>query len=148
MRTPSGPVPTSHTSELRVRYAETDQMGVVYHAHYLVWCEVARTDYIRALGTPYAELERSGVLLAVADASLRYHASARYDDRIHVTVRLTRVQSRAVTFAYEITAADEEPPRRLVSAETKLVVTGRDGRPRPLPPELLARFRAALEEAA
>ena len=64
------------SSEVRVRYAETDQMGVAYHANYLVWCEVGRTDFIRHLGVTYAEMERRGVRLAVADAHLRYHASA------------------------------------------------------------------------
>lgn len=91
-----------HETELRVRYAETDQMGVVYHAHYLVWCEVGRTDFIRALGVPYAEMERQGVRLAVAEATVRYHAGARYDDRIRVETRLTEVRSRMVTFAYRI----------------------------------------------
>src|SRR5688500_20330836 len=73
-------------------------MGVVYHAEYLVWCEVGRTDYIRALGLPYAELERRGTALAVAEASIRYHAPARYDDLIHVETRLVDVRSRAITF--------------------------------------------------
>jgi acyl-CoA thioester hydrolase len=80
-----------------VRYAETDQMGVVYHANYLVWCEIGRTDFIRALGTPYAQLERDGVLLAVSDAALRFHAAARYDDPIRVYTRLIDVRSRALT---------------------------------------------------
>ncbi len=66
----------THVTELRVRYAETDQMGVVYHANYLVWCEVGRTEYIRAAGTPYAQLERDGVALAVVDITMRCHAPA------------------------------------------------------------------------
>ena len=70
--------------ELRARYAETDQMGIVYHSHYLVWCEVGRTDYIRRIGMPYAELEKQGMRLAVSDASLRFHAPARYDDLVRV----------------------------------------------------------------
>src|SRR5438128_4382864 len=65
--------------EIRVRYAETDQMGVVYHANYLVWCEMGRTDFIRDLGLSYAAMERSGVSLAVSELSARYHAPARYD---------------------------------------------------------------------
>ena len=65
------------TIEFRVRYAETDQMGVVYHANYLVWCEVGRTELIRQRFASYAEVERAGVLLAVSEASLRFHAAAR-----------------------------------------------------------------------
>ena len=86
-----------HISEFRVRYSETDQMGVVYHAEYLVWCEVGRTDFIRALGLPYSELERQGTALAVAEANIRYHAPARYDDLVRVETRLVDVRSRAIT---------------------------------------------------
>ena len=88
--------------EIRVRYGETDQMGVVYHAEYLVWCEIGRTEYIRAAGLPYAEMERRGTALAVADASLRYHAPARYDDQVRVETSLRSVGSRAITFDYVI----------------------------------------------
>ena len=135
-----------HRSELRVRYAETDQMGVVYHAHYLVWCEVGRTDFIRALGVPYAEMERQGVRLAVADAAVRYHAGARYDDLIRVETRLTEVRSRMVTFAYRIlrVAPDGQgEPTVLVTATIALVTTGPEGRPVSLP----AHFRELLAGA-
>ena len=128
-------------SELRVRYAETDQMGVVYHANYLVWCEIGRTDFIRHVGVTYAELERRGVALAVSDASVRYHGAARYDDRIRVETRLAEVRSRAVTFQYLIFHADTGD--RLASARTALVSLDADGRPRALPPE----FRAQLDSA-
>ena len=130
-----------HTiTEFRVRYAETDQMGVVYHAHYLVWCEMGRTDYIRALGRSYAEIEREGVGLAVMDASIRYHAAARYDERIRVTTTLASVRSRAITFDYVIARADTG--ERLVTASTTLVSIDASGRPVALPPavrELLQR---------
>src|SRR5690606_1798658 len=86
----------SHTTKLRVRYAETDQMGVVYHTHYLVWCEIGRTDFIRQLGVSYAELERQGLFLAVAEANIRYAGSARYDDPIRVETWLDAVQSRMI----------------------------------------------------
>jgi YbgC/YbaW family acyl-CoA thioester hydrolase len=91
------------TSQIRVRYAETDQMGVAYHANYLVWCEVGRTEFIRQLGVSYAEMEAAGVKLAVADAHLRYRAAARYDDEITITTRLTSARSRMVAFAYRLT---------------------------------------------
>ena len=129
--------------DLRVRYAETDQMGVVYHANYLIWCEIGRTDFIRSGGTSYAELERSGVTLAVSDASLRYHAPARYDDRIRVETRLSELRSRTITFDYLVVNADSGG--RLVTARTVLISLDAAGRPRALPPEvrdLLARAMA------
>ena len=130
----------SSRSEFRVRYSETDQMGVVYHTNYLVWCEIGRTDFIRASGLTYAELERRGVLLAVAEATIRYHAAARYDDLIRVDTTLAAVRSRAVTFDYVITNADTD--ERLSSARTVLVSLDRRGRPMTLPDE----FRRQLEQ--
>ena len=119
-------MPFETVSEVRVRYAETDQMGVVYHANYLVWCEIGRTDYIRALGTPYAQLEREGLMLAVSDVALRYHASARYDDPVRIYTQLTAVRSRALTFQYRIEHADTN--NLLVLGTTGLVSLSRDGR--------------------
>ena len=126
-------------SELRVRYAETDRMGVVYHANYLIWCEIGRTDLIRSLGTTYASMERDGVSLAVAEASLRFHAAARYDDVVRVETTVADVRSRAITFDYVITKADTG--ERLVSARTTLVSLDPAGRTIALPAgvrELLA----------
>ena len=135
-------MPRSHFDvDFRVRYAETDQMGVVYHSEYLVWCEVGRTEYIRALGLPYAEMERRGALLAVADASLRYHGSARYDDMIRVETTVTEVRSRAVVFEYLIRHLPSGT--RLVTARTMLVSLDRNARPAPLPAEV----RELLERA-
>jgi acyl-CoA thioester hydrolase len=130
----------SSRSEFRVRYSETDQMGVVYHTNYLVWCEIGRTDFIRTSGLTYAELERRGVLLAVAEANIRYHAAARYDDLIRVDTTLAAVRSRAVTFDYLIANADTG--ERLASARTVLVSLDRRGRPATLPDE----FRDQLEQ--
>lgn len=130
-------------SEVRVRYAETDQMGVAYHANYLVWCEVGRTDFIRALGVTYAEMERQGVRLAVADAQLRYHASARYDDVVRVETRLIALQSRSVTFAYELRRVAEPGAVdgvRLASASTMLISVSPEGRPVAMP----AHFREIM----
>ena len=130
-------LPPRTAIDFRVRYAETDQMGVVYHANYLVWCEIGRTELIRRRGASYAELERQGVLLAVSEASLRFHTSARYDDVIRVECWVESVRSRAVTFGYLISRVEEEGTTRLVSATTVLVVLGADARPRKLPPELV-----------
>ena len=128
------------TVDIRVRYAETDRMGVVYHANYLVWCEIGRTDFIRErCGMSYAYMERSGYQLAVADAAIRYHAPARYDDRVRVHTTLTEVRSRTVTFEYLVTHADTGD--RLVSARTTLVSIDGGGRTVSLPQPL----RAVLE---
>ena len=133
-------------SEIRVRYAESDQMGVAYHANYLVWCEVGRTDLIRQLGMTYAEMERRGVMLAVADAHLRYHASARYDDVVRIVTRLTGVRSRMVTFAYDLHRVDAggSDAIRLASATTTLVSIDRDGKPTALPAEMREMLAAAV----
>ncbi|WKW12122.1 thioesterase family protein [Pseudogemmatithrix spongiicola] len=133
-------------SEIRVRYAETDQMGVAYHANYLIWCEVGRTDLIRQLGMSYADMERRGVMLAVADAHLRYHASARYDDLVRIVTRLTGVRSRMVTFAYDLRRVDASGAdgERLASATTTLVSLDRDGRPVALPADIRAMLEAAV----
>lgn len=133
-------------SEIRVRYAESDQMGVAYHANYLVWCEVGRTDLIRKLGMTYAEMERRGVMLAVADAKLRYHASARYDDVVRIVTRLTGVRSRMVTFEYDLRRVDDrgQDPARLASASTTLVSIDREGRPTAIPPEMREMLARAV----
>jgi acyl-CoA thioester hydrolase len=119
---------TSTTSEIEflVRYSETDQMQVVYHANYLVWCEMGRTDLIRRLGTSYADIERQGIRLAVIDASLRYHAAARYENRIRVRTTLADARSRSVTFNYMIENA--ETGEKLVTASTTLASINEDGK--------------------
>ncbi len=131
--------PLSAVTELRVRYAETDQMGVVYHANYLAWCEVGRTEFIRARGLTYAELERAGTGLAVVDATLRFHAPARYDDVIRITTTLAELKSRTLRFDYVIEQA--ATGARLVSASTTLVGLAPDGRVTALP----SRLRDLLE---
>lgn len=132
----------SHVAHVRVRYGETDQMGVVYHAEYLAYCEIGRTEFIRELGLPYAEMERRGVMLAVTDASLRFHASAKYDDQLRIETRLTKAGSRGVTFEYLIYHAGSG--RRLVSAHTALVSLDSAGRPAPMPIEMRTLLVNAL----
>jgi acyl-CoA thioester hydrolase len=139
-------VSRTHVTELRVRYAETDQMGVVYHANYLMWCEVGRTDWIRAAGLSYREMERSGVGLAVADLQMRFHGSATYDDMIRVETRCTEVRSRTVTFEYLV--AHAETGARLVSASTRLVSVDRDGRTIALPSEVRGFLERAMVDDA
>jgi len=117
-------------------------MGVVYHAEYLVWCEIGRTDYIRALGLPYSELERRGTALAVAEATIRYHAPARYDDLIRVETELVDVRSRAITFQYLIRKS--ETGDRLATARTLLVSLDAGGKPVPLPADVRALMERGL----
>ena len=88
-------------TKLTVRYAETDKMGVVHHAVYLVWFEMARTDYIKALGTSYAKMEEDGVMLPVAGITCKYRQPAKYDDEITVSVRITRLNAARIEFYYE-----------------------------------------------
>lgn len=134
----SAPPTLHHDVEFRVRYAETDQMGVVYHTNYLVWCEVGRTDFIRQRGMSYADIERSGIGLAVTELSARFHAAARYDDMVRVRTTLADVRSRGITFDYLITNAATGD--RLVTARTALVSIDRSGRLVALPDEIRRLF--------
>jgi acyl-CoA thioester hydrolase len=126
--------------EFRVRYAETDQMGVVYHTNYLIWCEMGRTDFIRRRGMSYADIEKTGTLLAVADLSARFHGAARYEDLIRVQTSLADLQSRFIVFEYLISNA--ESGARLVTARTSLVSVDANGRPRALPSDIRRLFEA------
>lgn len=94
--------------QFRVRYSETDQMGVVYHANYLHWCELGRTEYIRSAGISYRELEAVGVLLPVTQAELTYQQPARYDDMIEVRTSIAELSPVRITFCYEIWQLEEE----------------------------------------
>lgn len=107
-------VPTT----VRVRYGETDQMGVVYHAAYVVYCEIGRTEFMRVAGLPYAEMERRGFLFVVADLSLKLRDSARYDEELTVLTRLVRIRHTSIVFGYEIRAAADG--RLLTTGETRL----------------------------
>lgn len=138
-------MPRSHLTTLRVRYAETDQMGVVYHANYLAWCEVGRTEFVRAAGMSYREMEGIGVGLAVVDATLRFHGAARYDDEISVETRLAEVRSRAVTFEYAITNA--ATGARLVTASTRLASVNREGVTTAMPAAVRTLLERTVEGA-
>jgi acyl-CoA thioester hydrolase len=116
-------------------------MGVVYHTHYLIWCEIGRTDFIRHFGVTYAELERQGLLLAVSEASVRYIGAARYDDLITVETWIERAQSRMLTFGYEIYRSEPEPKQLLASAVTKLIALDPNKSPRQIPQDVIAKFK-------
>jgi acyl-CoA thioester hydrolase len=118
-------------------------MGVVYHANYLAWCEVGRTEYMRARGATYAALEQGGLSLVVTEATLRYHGSARYDDVIRIETTLTALKSRSMTFEYVLSrAADGE---RVVSASTTLISMASGGRIVTIPESVRAQLSRALE---
>lgn len=91
-----------HTAQVRVRYAETDQMGVVYHANYVVWMEVARVEAMRAAGVNYSEMEAEGLRVAVLGVTVDYKVAARYDELVNVTMRVVELQSRMMKIAYEM----------------------------------------------
>jgi acyl-CoA thioester hydrolase len=108
---------------LRVNYSETDQMGVVYHARYLVWLDIARTEYLREGGMSYRELEERGYRLAVDEASVRYRQPARFDDLIRVRCWVREIASRRISFGYAIDHVDDG--RLLATAFTSLMVLDR-----------------------
>jgi acyl-CoA thioester hydrolase len=104
---------------VRVNYSETDQMGVVYHARYLVWLDVARTEHLRRCGMSYRDLEASGLRLAVSEVAIRYRQPARYDDSVKIRCWVREVASRKVEFGYAIEHAEDA--RLLATASTSLL---------------------------
>jgi acyl-CoA thioester hydrolase len=129
-----------HQSRLRVRYAETDQMGVAYYANYLVWMEVARVEYCKALGFRYRDMEQeSGVLLAVVEAQCRYLYPARFDDEVVVETRIAAANSRLVSFSYEMRLA--EGGRKLATGSTRHMFCSREMKPVRVPAKYRAMFR-------
>ena len=119
-------------TRVRVRYAETDQMGVVYHANYLVWFEVGRVELMRQQGLTYRDIEReeqSG--MAVVEATIRYKAPARYDDELTVKTRVTALRGSIVRFGYQIVR--EADGRLLCEGETVHMAVGRDMKRAPMP---------------
>ena len=134
-------MPHISESRFRVRYAETDQMGMVYYANYLIWMEVGRTDYCRECGFKYRDLEREEqAFLTVAEATCRYLAPARYDDEIFVETQLERVRSRVVEFIYRIKCGE----KLLAEGRTLHVVIGNDGRPKALPNRYLELLKSKI----
>ena len=126
-------------SRVRVRYAETDQMGVVYHANYLVWMEVGRVEYWRASGLRYRDMEKEdGVLLVVAEANCRYRSPAVYDEEVIIRTRIGEANARMIRFEYELLSADDG--RTLATGHTKHIFCGRDKKPAKCP----AKYHATL----
>jgi acyl-CoA thioester hydrolase len=128
------------TTDIEVRYAETDQMGVVHHANYLIWFEQARTDLCSLSGFHYAEIEQSGYFLVVTRFDLRLTSGAHYGDTVHVDCWLDRLASRLLRFAYEVRRGEESLARGTTEHIWVEIATGRPCRTPPLVAEPFARM--------
>jgi acyl-CoA thioester hydrolase len=117
--------------EVRVRYAETDKMGVAYYANYFVWFEVGRAELCRKKGFSYADLEALGYILVVTDAHCHYRNSARYDETIIIRTRLKGINKRMITFGYQLLRNGSE--EELAEGETRHLSIGPNGKPKSLP---------------
>jgi acyl-CoA thioester hydrolase len=135
-----------HDAVVRVRYAETDQMGVVYHANYLVWFEVGRVELMRALGFEYKRMEiEDDCRIVVADVHCRYHQSALYDEVLRIRTRISESRNRIIKFSYEVIR--DADGKVLANGATTHVICGSNGRPKLLPAKYLSVFNslAALQ---
>ena len=121
--------------EVRVRYAETDKMGVAYYANYLVWFEVGRAELCRMKGFCYAELEVLGYILVVTDVHCHYRGSAKYDEVLIVRTRLKEINKRMITFFYQILKKGSDEP--LAEGETRHLSLGPNGKPKSLPEKFI-----------
>lgn len=128
---------------IRVRYAETDQMGVVYHANHFIWFEVGRVEFLRQLGFSYREMEeKDGCCIAVVDARCRYKAPARYDDEVIVRTRLKNVRDSLVHFGYELVRVGDGV--LLAEGETTHIVTDSQMKVRAIPQKYMRVFQDAI----
>ena len=126
-----------HSETIRVRYGETDQMGVVYHSNYLHYFEVARTELLRTAGVAYSDLEKQGIFLVVTEAACRYRAPALYDELLRITARVSQLGKARVRFDYEV----RNPAGRLLTeGHTELASVDRDKNPVRLPEDVVRRL--------
>jgi acyl-CoA thioester hydrolase len=134
-----------------VRYAETDQMGIVYYANYLVWFEIGRVELLRSLGLAYAQMETDhGLILPVIEASCRYRSPARYDDEILIETRPALLRGSVLKFAYRILrkAPEGDDHKVLAEGETVHVVCDEHLKRKPLPQQYVAALRSLMEKGA
>lgn len=124
--------------EIRVRYAETDQMGVAYYANYLVWFEIGRSEFCRKKGFRYADLEASGYKLVVTDVHCRYRNSARYDEMITVRTWLKEMNRRMITFGYRILRQNSD--EIIAEGETRHLCLDSNGKPKSMPEEFAMKL--------
>jgi acyl-CoA thioester hydrolase len=139
-------MPTISRAMLRVRYAETDQMGVVYYANYFVWCEIGRVEFFRQLGYDYKQMElEDDCHLPVVEAKCRYRSPARYDEEILVETRVTAMRGPVLKFGYRLMRVDPEGERVLAEAETVHVSVDKQMQKRNLPEKYTAAIRESME---
>lgn len=143
---PAGEPSSAGTAEhlIRVRFAETDQMGIAHHSSYVVWLEAARIEWLRTLGLSYRELEQSGISLAVSEMQVRYRAAAHFDDELLIRTTLTGIRSRRCSFSYAVYRPEDAS--LLATAVTLHTPTGEAGRALRLPDSWLSRLNRQLEQ--
>ncbi len=136
------------TARVRVRYAETDQMGVVYYGNFFTWFEIGRAELLRSLGLSYRQMEQDGAVLPVAKASCRYRTPARYDDEVLIRTRCIALRGALVTFGYRLVRAvageGEAEYVLLAEGETTHMVLDRSLNPCPLPEKYARALRGTL----
>ena len=136
-----------HDATVRVRYAETDQMGVVYYGNYFIWFEIGRVELMRALGFEYKLMEtEDDCFIVVAEASCRYRQSAKYDEMLRIRTRIAQAGNRVVKYSYEILRDSDST--LLATGATTHVICGKDGKPKQLPEKYRHKFRALATEDA
>ncbi|GAA5512585.1 putative esterase aq_1494 [Deinococcus carri] len=139
--------PPQSRSDLRVRYAETDAMGVAHHANYPVWFEVGRGELMHQLGLPYAEVEARGYYLMLSGLNVEYRRAARYDDHLTLVTRVSSVRSRTLTFTYELWRGEPGAEGELLATgETRHIATDKTYRPARLPEDVLTLLTAGAAE--
>jgi acyl-CoA thioester hydrolase len=132
-------------TRLRVRYAETDQMGVVYYANYFVWCEIGRVEFFRQLGHDYKQMEASDDChLPVVEASCRYRSPARYDDEVIIETRVTAVRTHVIKFGYRLLRVSDGGNQLLAEAETVHVSVDKQMQKKTMPEKYLSAIRATM----
>ncbi len=136
----------SYETTIRVRYAETDQMGVAYYANFFVWFEIGRTDLCRQMGFAYKQMEEEDdSYIVVVEARCTYHRPARYDDVLRISTRVAEVRSRTIRFAYEV--SHDASGELVATGETTHVICDRKGRPKVLPEKYRKYFPLTLQPA-
>ena len=133
---------STHEVQFRVRYGETDQAGVVYYGNYLLYFEVGRTEHMRALGMPYAEIEKRGFFLTIADAYCKYLGVAQYDDLVAVRTTISKVTLTRAVFDYEV--RNETTGDVIATGYSTLACIDRDRKPQRLPDDLKGLFDSAM----
>lgn len=134
-------------TRLRVRYAETDQMGVVYYANYFVWCEIGRVEFFRQLGYDYKQMELADDChLPVVEARCRYRVPARYDDEVVIETVVTALRAHVIKFGYRLMRVAAEGAQLLAEAETVHVSVDRQMRKKTLPEKYLTAIRSTMPQ--